>query len=195
MHTGSYCEIDSGPVYSEVLTVSNGYLSGNWDDYDSCPTGSLAKGFQLKTQSYQGSFVDDSAVTVVKFFCRNPQDPYTDVAEIYSINANTGSYGSFEAEVFCDVEQWIVGFRLKVQPWVNGDNSAVNNLEVYCRELATGSLTIRAGQGISLSGASWGGWSSTCPDGTAVCAQQTRYDRNWSDNKGVTDLNMKCCEH
>ena len=197
-YTGSECSTDSGPVFTgSTLATTNGLNDGSWGTWDTCPTGTLATGFQLKTDDNDGFMVEDSGVNVVQLFCSWPENWADDVASITSSISNHA--GTWESSYYCPTDYFIVSFRaLIVQDRGLQDDLGVVNIEFQCRGsgLYGTSYVQQSGIGVTESGNTWGDWPSSCPQGSAVCSIQTRVEEpGLGDQKGVTDLNLRCCEH
>ena len=74
-----------------------------------------------------------------------------------------------------------------------GDNTGLNNIEVGCRGpgITGTNLSIVTGNGASFPHAYWTSWSSTCDIGWAAC----RVSVKTADNRGMTDIQLQCCEY
>ena len=178
------------------MTSTNGLSSGIWAQWDTCPTGSLVQGLQLKVESDQGAYSDDSAVNALHLFCRYPEDATFDAAVISS---ESGYEGTWESIHYCPPNYWLVSFRLLVQPSQGtSDDTGVNNIEMLCRGSGLTRLDpyVVRGDGVQHIGASYGSWpSNSCLSGSAICSLRVRIDESSEDIKGITDIEMKCCEH
>ena len=82
------------------------------------------------------------------------------------------------------------------------DNTAVDGLRVQCQGPGmSGSIVEELTEFIDKG--DWGGWSSGCPLGTAVCSIKTRVEpdlgANWAgvdyDSVSLTDAQMHCCDY
>ena len=132
------------------------YDNGNsiWGPHSYCSSGHYATGMQLKIESQQGTFGDDSALNAVRLRCSNDQ----------TLISAEGNEGSWRSRV--DSANAIEGVRLRSRSASASDDTAGNG--VRFRDL--NGREYRPGDGY------WGDWSSTvyCPAGTVVTGLQTK---------------------
>lgn len=129
-----------------------------------CPNGTVAQGFQLKTEPYRGALIDDTALNGVRFYCGSPLNPST-----IQITSTVGSWGEWGNLYTCGAGS-IVGFQLRVEAFgVVDDETATNNARFFCSNMDQGSFI----EGDGLTFGSWRG-SVRCPNGQAICGVQTQ---------------------
>lgn len=150
---------------------------GVWGRFERCPNGTYVQGFQLRTQKFQGPFVDDTAVNSIRLYCGEPFNPNTPA--ITSGQGNLGDWGS----VYSCYPGFINGFQLRVEPNLNsGDDTATNNLRVFCSNQGD------PNQYIEGDGLSFGIWGETrrCFSDQAFCGLQTQIEN--CDTASKTNL-------
>jgi len=153
---------------------------GKWGEWEYCPSGMYAFGMQLQTQSYQGIWVDDQAVTGIRLFC----GPVGEDSIGESITSLVGSGGDFNREFLCAGAA--TGFQLRSEPNQGGvsDDTAANNLRLFCDG------KIKEGDGLSF-----GDWTEPqqCPPKTAICGLRTQVEEPQADGTGVNNIQVQCC--
>ena len=95
---------------------------GNWGEWSYCPNEKKVLGFQIKVESRQGGG-DDTATNGVNFLC----DDNT------SIHSSEGPWGSWSPYFLCNDGYFMCGIQTQVEsPIGKGDDTAMNNLRMYC---------------------------------------------------------------
>ncbi len=138
-------------------------------NFQYCPPGSWAYGFQQRVQSPQGSG-DDTALNAIRLYCKTRNGVNTG-----SVSSYDGLWGDWGGTVYCDTNsQFMVSARFKIEQGCFGDCTSANALQSKCRDFNSGI------DGSGYLGANndgqWGSWRSedTCPAGTAICGISTR---------------------
>lgn len=98
---------------------------GDWGRYENCPESNFISGMQLKTESSQGAFSDDTALNGVKFFCHHfqaeeelssfQQTSYNS-SIITPITSDFHNWGSWGSEYHCGEFEMATGFQMRFEP-------------------------------------------------------------------------------
>jgi len=154
---------------------------GEWQAWENCPQDTYVVGMQLKNHPYQGPFGDDSALNGIRFFC----DKIGSMNKEISITSGLGQWGSFGQEFFCN-KGVVTGFQLRSAERQIVDDSAANNLRIYCNRNQHQEFI--EGDGLDLTSS----WTEArhCFDKQAICGIQTQVA---ADNRAgrSTDLDLK----
>ena len=98
---------------------------GQWDQQAvNCPKNTYLNGFQLKVQPSQGTEEDDTAANDIIMFCNGTQ--------IKSQHYDDANFGVWSSIVMCPENMFIRGFNLQIEKRVPYDNTALNNVRMYC---------------------------------------------------------------
>lgn len=147
---------------------------GEWGSFTRCPSGTYVQGFQLKTQSFQGPFTDDTAVNALRLFCGDPFNTSTPV-----ITSQQGDLGSWGSTYSC-YPGYINGFQLRVEPYLgNSDDTATNNLRAFCSNGPDPNYYV---EGDGLNFGTWGE-VRRCFTDQAICGLQTQVEACQSTSK------------
>jgi hypothetical protein len=134
-----------------------------------CPVGSYVYGMRLKVEFDQGTFDDDSALNAVDLLCINPmkERPQTNasIAQFEVITSSEGHKGVHGIIMECPAPGFAIGFEFRSEPNQILDDSAGNNLNLYCSD----------GSKLEGYGMGWGEWTPPliCPRGLRLCSIQT----------------------
>jgi len=149
---------------------------GNWGSWERCPTGSFATAFQLRVEQNVGDG-DDTALNGIKLYCAKLTSPSSWIG---SMTSKVGGFGDWTATQHCG-EGFINGFQFRAErPQGRGDDTAANNLKVFC----TGT-----GRTLEGRGTGWGDWGheQRCYRNQAICAIRTQVE-DYARNQGNTHL-------
>uniref|UniRef100_A0A914X8R9 Uncharacterized protein n=1 Tax=Plectus sambesii TaxID=2011161 RepID=A0A914X8R9_9BILA len=160
---------------------------GEWSDWDMCPPESFVVGMKLKMESVQHNG-DDTALNGIRLTCMKDQKLQG------QISGNVAQWGNWLEEKRCSFSgtsaSYITGFSLRSEEaqGEDEDDTAANNLEVYCDD----------GETLTGEGRDSGDWSASqqCPSGTAVCGLRTQVEDPQGPEEDETALNnvdMRCC--
>jgi len=123
-------------------------------------------GMRLKTDHSEGS-QDKTALNAIELLC-GPPDQSMGVG-IHSLEGDFGAWGNM---FFCPEFSQVMGFELRSEAdqGAGGDNTAANNLRLYCNSPRT--------QIINGDGESFGTWTGPqkCPPSTAVVGFRTQVE-------------------
>jgi len=175
--------VSSGDLFLTSPQVTNW---GAWHDWEFCPVGTFVVGMQLKTESYQGAFKDDSSLNGVKFFCGDIDTKKED----HAISSSIDDWGSFGNKYFC--EGIATGFQLKSEKaqTIFADDTAANNLRLFCNALPT---DFKEGDGERF-----GDWTTAqeCFKKQGICGIQTQVETNHGsgDETALNNVRVKCCD-
>lgn len=149
------------PIEQFLLFSDNTTKWGDWPEkIDTCPQGTYAQGFQIKTENYQGP-ADDSSMNGIQLYCGA-----SDSAP--SVKSLVGKWGDWGSKYFCANGGFINGFQLKSEEKGHIDETATNNIRVYCSNNAL--------VPIEADGARFGEWRQTykCGSNYRVCGLMTQ---------------------
>lgn len=156
-----------------ILTSPQVTNWGSWQTWEYCPNGSYVVGMQLKTESYQGGFKDDSSLNGIKFYCDVIGSKKSDVY----IASGQDQWGSFGNNFFCD--GIATGFQLKSESsqTVFADDTAANNLRLYCNG--------KDSEFVEGDGGRFGSFTAPqqCFKKQSICGLQTQVETNHGSGK------------
>ncbi|MCI5127421.1 MAG: hypothetical protein D3907_02725 [Candidatus Electrothrix sp. AUS3] len=95
---------------------------GTWGTREECPSGRYMTGFKLKVEADQGSG-DDTAANSMAGVCSDGQT---------ITPTNGGGWGQWGSEASCPSNKKVCGAQLKIEPHIDGDDTAVNDVILYC---------------------------------------------------------------
>ncbi|ODM92206.1 Vitelline membrane outer layer protein 1 [Orchesella cincta] len=158
---------------------------GVWGRFQHCPLG-YAQGFQLKTESYGGSFFDDTGMNAIKLFCGDPFSFGTTV-----ITSTEGDFGEW-GNVYSCYPGYLNGFQLKVEEYQgSSDDTATNNVRFYCTNLADNNYLEGDGLG-------FGDWGQVqhCYSNQVISGIQTQVEPNQGDDDdtALNNVLMECSD-
>ena len=136
---------------------------------------------------------DDTAMNGIELQCHNSHDTY-----FGGITSSVGPWGEWTTALSCQSQYFISSFRMDTQPpRPSGDDTAVNNVNVMCRQPSSSQPTTELD---GNSPAPWGSrqyWSSSCPLGSAVCGLRTKVElpQGEGDDTALNDIQMYCYEY
>jgi len=170
------CEIISNPVVTSW---------GDWGNWDDCPAGQFAIGFQLKAEGEQGRG-DDTALNSIKLMCGKPGSRNT----YKFVQSTEGGWGNWREPLYCD--GLLTGFQLKSEAHQGkGDDTAANNMNGICT-LSNGQVKKLQGDGMH-----WGHWTAEqhCQHGFAICGIRTQVEgrQGNGDDTSLNNVQMRCC--
>jgi len=160
-----------------------------------CSFGRYAQAVQLKTEPYQGLFEDDTAANAIRLYCGDPSNITT--SYITSTEADWGAWG----KVFScrsdgrplPPDGYVTGFQLRVEGPTAGDDSATNNIRVFC-SYPNGV----AEQTLEADGLTYGSWTDArrCNSNQAVCAIRTQVEpyQGDGDDTALNNVQLECCD-
>jgi len=120
------CAAPGSHQYTPIKSLEGSW--GNWGRTFYCPDDTTVKGFQLRSEAYQGNG-DDTAANNLRIFCNLPASPEM-------IEGDGMTWGSWTERQNCLNGQAVVGFRTQVEPYQgNGDDTALNNVDMVCGDL------------------------------------------------------------
>jgi len=159
---------------------------GDWHDWGYCSEGNYTTGMQLKTESYQGAFSEDTALNGLKFFCCKIGDQ-CDQDEV--IASGQGDHGSFGNKYFCDGVA--TGFQMRSEKGqtVFADDTAGNNMRFLCNGDNT---DVVEGDGLNF-----GDWTHAqeCFKKQGICGLSTQVEKSSAnDPTGLNNIKVKCCD-
>jgi hypothetical protein len=160
-----------------IIESPNDTNWGVWGVWERCPFGRYAQALQVKTEAYQGAFTDDAAVTGIRFYCGDPANASTTI-----ISSSVSSWGDWGKVYICRSDDrpvppdgLITGFQLRVEkPLSVGDDTAANNIRVYCNYPGLGV----AEQTKEADGLTFGEWQDNrkCNSNQGICAVETQVE-------------------
>ncbi|MDU8501103.1 metallophosphoesterase [Pseudomonas syringae] len=136
-------------------------------------------------KSFQTWLVKNNNPQTAQFLGGSPLKLSTVVPSVDEYD-NSGHWGGWGATEFCYPSTYITGFKVRAQKWVNGDNTAVNAINMNC---STGK-TLKSKEG------PWGDWYETvnCPSYKPVVGFQLKMDPNQGngDDAAVVSAKLVC---
>jgi len=152
-------------VWLESPPVTNW---GEWGEEEKCDPGSHVVAFRIKVQPNQGA-LDDTALNAIELHCTPKNE--TD-GERHYIISNEGIKGSWGTSVECPLGSYAVGFEMKTEPVTLFDNTAANNLRLFCSN-AEGVNDVIEGVG-----GGWGDWTGplNCPRGMHITSLKVQVE-------------------
>ncbi|CAL8099614.1 unnamed protein product [Orchesella dallaii] len=173
----------------EILVESPAVTNwGDWGKLQTCRTGFLVTGFQLKVE-VQAENNDNTALNSVRFICGVPfREQYK---EMELITSSYGPWGSTGEKIFCG--GYAVGFQLKSQNQQGKDDDvAAINLKMICEN-----GTVHEGYDESEDFYLESVYTETmrCPEKHAVCGLQTQVESRQllGDDTSLNNIRIKCC--
>ncbi|XP_077326867.1 vitelline membrane outer layer protein 1 homolog [Lithobates pipiens] len=164
----------------EIIHVENGGIWGDWGHTEMCPAGTSARAFRLLVEPHQGRG-DDTALNGIQLLCAEPGSE--DIKA--TITSTKGNWGSWTEVQWCPSGD-LISFSLKVEPAIDGDDTAANNIMFQCS-----CMKILKGDGGSWG--DYGTWSEVCY--TGICGIKTRVERpqGRGDDTALNDVKFCCC--
>ncbi|XP_045182484.2 vitelline membrane outer layer protein 1-like [Mercenaria mercenaria] len=104
---------------------------GKWVGETKCDGSDVLVAFSLQVEENQGNS-DDSAANFIKFKCRSFGASIDQTYELAKEPGygHYGTYGDFSGD--CSSNSAICGIITKLEEPINGDDSALNDVEFYC---------------------------------------------------------------
>ncbi|OQV24805.1 hypothetical protein BV898_01396 [Hypsibius exemplaris] len=107
-------------------------LVTNWGDWtvpSYCGAGHFVGGMVLRTEgSIDG---DDTALNAIRFLCNS----FRGNGDVLSTaTPHQGYWGGWGREFRCTAPDYAIGFELRSEPSINGDDTAGNNLRLICAD-------------------------------------------------------------
>ncbi|XP_069505882.1 vitelline membrane outer layer protein 1 homolog isoform X1 [Ambystoma mexicanum] len=171
-----------GRKVTAVLTVPNGGPWGDWHPIEMCPDRQYAVGFSLKVDPPEG-IADDTSLNGIRLVCAGPNKENQ-----RTIESGVGKWGAWTPVSWCP-GGFMRSFILRMDPYHGSfyDDTAANNIKSLC----TKGPTI---EGIGLDWGRYGPMSELCKKG--ICGLQTKIDppRWFTDQTGLNDVKMFCCD-
>ncbi|XP_050717252.1 vitelline membrane outer layer protein 1-like [Eriocheir sinensis] len=177
------------PRITESLYLTNGLDLGDWGIGEFCETGSFVAYVETLFEPYSALHTDETALNALMMYC---VDLETGRATGH-ITSTAGEKGELQELLACPTG-FITGVRARVleSQGAFGDDVAVQNFQFECDS----NSTIITGQeeDTKIPSGGWGIWA-TCPDGSAVCGMQTRFDEPdlYVDDAAISDAIFYCC--
>ncbi|CAF0737227.1 unnamed protein product [Brachionus calyciflorus] len=152
---------------------------GIWYDYDYCPLGSYAVGFNVKVDL---SLTDKTGLNTIQLICNDVSNT--------KIVSYDGLFGTWGTSKFCSNNQKLTGFKLRYQSSLLGlsDDSAANSIVMYCEDKSALTPSLEGYEG------SWYG-AYYCTEGRAICGLSVQYESSNGifDDTALNNVIFKCC--
>jgi hypothetical protein len=114
-----------------------------------------------------------------------------DLAAIIEVS-NGGPWGEWQEPRFCNPGTYARGFALGVEPPIDGDDTALNDVALYCAAMGTGFVS----DSFTAPGATpWAQWStaSYCPSGSFIRAYRLRVEQPIDgDDTAANSMQASC---
>lgn len=162
---------------------ANGFW-GTWGSWMLCPAGEFVYGYRLKSEKNQDGG-DDTGLNAVELKCKSPHT----MIEKISISSSIGPYGSWSNSQYClGRDNPVTGFAILIEkPQGRGDDTAANDVDLYCRngEFISAKVSTR-----------FGNWKpkALCPSGQAVAGIKTRVEQpqGGDDDTALNGVHLLC---
>ncbi|XP_062612641.1 vitelline membrane outer layer protein 1 homolog [Saccostrea cucullata] len=186
--------IAEGRELTATLEVKGGDW-GLWGDVAYCPEGSFADGYKMKIEPRQ-FWGDDTSLNRVAISCRDAVS-LEETSEV-TPHPHMKAFGSWGSKTSCHEGDFLTSFALQVEkPQGKGDDTAANFLKFTCRNTTMGEPYVLAHQPGAGYWGTYGEWSETCPQGSAICGIQQKiesYQSIWGDDTELNNLRFFCCK-
>jgi hypothetical protein len=157
---------------------------GEWGQAEYCNASEFVYGFRLKVQQDQG-ILDDTALNAIELHCvKTITGPRT------IIKSKEGIKGAWGTVKECAGTSYAVGFEMRTEPVQVIDNTAGNNMRLYCSD-----NNVLEGNGMS-----WGDWTGAlfCPSNMKICGLRVQVEDPVANppkgGTGVNNVDMWCCD-
>ncbi|KAH3859820.1 vitelline membrane outer layer protein 1 homolog [Dreissena polymorpha] len=181
---------------TETLRVANGGQYGSWTTDEFCPPHQFAVGYDMKIEPYQGITGDDTTLNAIALVCSDIERQHFGEK---AVTSGQGPFGDWKGRVTCNQPigsaAFLSAFDLEVEgPQGRLDDTAAGWVKFKCTQMDDGSVQDLVKDPGHNTG-SWGGWSSFCPRGSAICGLQTRIEPNQGngDDTALNDVIFYCC--
>ncbi len=150
---------------------------GSWRTMVQCPVGQYVYGYRMRSESPGG---DDTALNNIELYCA--ASPTGSKTGIVSGGNGWGSWG-YSAE--CGSHGPVTGFKMLIEPNIKGDDTAANDMHLFCQDNTQIEAQVRT---------QWGNWTSkvSCPGGKAVIGFITRVESPGGDDTALNGVRMMC---
>ncbi|OQV24803.1 putative Vitelline membrane outer layer protein 1-like protein [Hypsibius exemplaris] len=178
-------------IPSSVLTSP---LVTNWGDWtvpSYCGAGHFVGGMVLRTEgSIDG---DDTALNAIRFLCNS----FRGNGDVLSTaTPHQGYWGGWGREFRCTAPDYAIGFELRSEPSINGDDTAGNNLRLICADYLYAQFGIEKLTILEGDGTGWGYWTGQqkCPRGSALCGLKVQIEHPIDgDDTALNNVAAYCC--
>lgn len=168
-----------------TLSSTNGGPWGEWSDWALCPAGTKAFGFSTRVERPLGRDGDDTALNAVQLYCRGEN-----TSSISEVLPHPGLWGDWQQPSYCN-SGYLRGFRLNVEPHIDGDDTAANNVEFAC----TNGPNIRNTNPLPNDGFGRWGSMSMCPADYVIDGIKVKFERRLppgGDDTALNDIAVRC---
>jgi len=151
----------------EIITSPPATNWGTWGAFERCPNNTFVKAFQLKTEPWKGPLIDDTAGNAIRLYCGDPLNPNTT-----TVMSSEGSWGKWGSTFSCGDNGVIYGFQLRVEHNGIDDETATNNIRMFCTNVPDNFLE---GDGLAF-----GRWEAErrCSVSQGLCGIQTQVQKD-----------------
>ena len=164
-----------------ILNSDMTAAAGDWYNWELCPIGTYAIGFNVKVDNNN---IDTTGLNTVKLICND-----TIRTTVDSFDGSRGVWGS---DVYCPNQKKIVGFMYKYDSYAGPtlfiDDSSGNSIYFYCEDNTEIRPTIQGPAG---------SWTPVkkCPVNYAICGIMVQYqsDQGSGDDTALNNVKFKCC--
>ncbi|XP_050725839.1 vitelline membrane outer layer protein 1-like [Eriocheir sinensis] len=175
---------------TKTLYLSNGLPWGNWGDTEFCEDKSFAAYVEAKFEPYAALDADETALNALILYCVSLETglPTGHIA------STVGVKGELQGMKIC-THGFITAIRARVlkSQGTFGDDVAIQNFQIECdRSYIINAVDGQRDSRIPLG--EWGEWSA-CPDGSAICGMEIRYNKvdALTDDAATSDAVFYCC--
>jgi len=175
----------SGTLGAKILESPPVTNFGDWGPWEHCLAGEYAVGFQLKTESWLGPLLDDTAINGIRLLCGKPGDEA--YGGSHPVSSSVGQWGTWGAIFGC--RGLVNGFQFRSEAAGQIDCSAANNMRAFCSA---------SDNFVEGDGERFGTWTTPqhCETKQALCGIQSQLQpwQNERDDTSLNNMRTECCD-
>jgi hypothetical protein len=107
-----------------------------------------------------------------------------------NITVDDGYWGGWQGMRYCPDGSYLTGYHMRVEDPLDGDDTALNSVELQCTDQKNGKTNLSAHPGF------WGGWKgwSYCPNGGFIKGGQLKIEgqQGGGDDTAANSLKVQC---
>ncbi|XP_067279955.1 vitelline membrane outer layer protein 1-like [Pseudorasbora parva] len=110
---------------------------------------------------------------------------------------NGGIWGDWRSRSMCPSGKYAVGFNLRVEKPVDGDDTALNGIRLYCADRSKGDSSINDYSSIESGIGHWGDWTDIryCPSGYLTAFRlRVESSQGKGDDTAANNIRFRCSD-